>query len=240
MACLITGIYDVNRNTVLADNNFETIEKWVLSLQKNNVNGIIFHNNFDADTINRHQSELIQFVKIDYNKNFNPNVFRYFVYLDYLKKHIDQINSVFLTDVSDVEMIKNPFLDPLFANENNLIFSGDEPQILNNPWMNDHSNWLRSKIIDYQLFETEFANATLLNCGIIGSKLNLMISLLEKLTAIHFEYNQNNTTAFTSDMGAYNYLLRTKFQNQLFHGTPCNTIFKEYQTERKDCWFMHK
>jgi hypothetical protein len=41
-------------------------------------------------------------------------------------------------------------------------------------------------------------------------------------------------------MGAFNYLARTKFNNQLKHGAPVNTLFKGYELERKDCWFRHK
>ena len=49
-----------------------------------------------------------------------------------------------------------------------------------------------------------------------------------------------NQTAFTGDMGAFNYLARTQFNSHLRHGAPVNTVFKMYENERQDCWFRHK
>jgi len=41
-------------------------------------------------------------------------------------------------------------------------------------------------------------------------------------------------------MGAFNYLMRTKYNNEVKHGEPINTVFKMYESERTDCWFKHK
>jgi hypothetical protein len=41
-------------------------------------------------------------------------------------------------------------------------------------------------------------------------------------------------------MGAFNYLMRIKFNEQVIHGAPVNTVFKSYENEREDCWFRHK
>jgi len=41
-------------------------------------------------------------------------------------------------------------------------------------------------------------------------------------------------------MGAFNYIARNKFNIQLFHGAPINTIFKGYETNNISCWFRHK
>jgi hypothetical protein len=103
-----------------------------------------------------------------------------------------------------------------------------------------HAAHLRSKIADYQRYEENFKEAVLLNCGIIGGNVQVMQSLIGQLCAIHEKYNSDNQTAYTGDMGAFNYLIRTQFNEQVLHGPPINTIFKEYQAERKDCWFRHK
>jgi hypothetical protein len=57
---------------------------------------------------------------------------------------------------------------------------------------------------------------------------------------IHQFANIDNKTAFTGDMGAFNYIARTQFNNQLIHGAPVNTLFKGYENDREDCWFRHK
>ena len=103
-----------------------------------------------------------------------------------------------------------------------------------------HSSNLRNNIADYADYENQFKHETLLNCGIIGGSAPLMLDFLDRLCAIHEQANAENRTAYTGDMGAFNYLARTKFNQLIRHGAPVNTVFKLYETERMDCWFRHK
>ena len=240
MACHITGIHDVNRNTTLPDDNYELVKDWADSVSAAKLKGIIFHNNFSDETCNKFQNDAISFVKVQYNPLFNPNVFRYFVYRDFLQHHQKQIKGVFITDVNDVVLVKNPFTDPLFVENPTALFCGDEPKTLHNEWMIAHSEHLRKNISDYATYESTFATETLLNCGIIGGAAKLFLDFLEQLCAIHQAGNRENKTAYTGDMGAFNYLARTQFNEQIIHGRPVNTIFKAYETDRTDCWFRHK
>ena len=106
--------------------------------------------------------------------------------------------------------------------------------------MQEHSAHLRSKIDDYLKYEIHFKTAKLLNCGIIGGNIEIMQPFLEKLCTIHEQFNSDNKTRYTGDMGAFNYLARTQFNRQLIFGEPVNTKFKSYETNRTDCWFRHK
>lgn len=240
MACHITGVHDVNRNTTLANDSYELVKDWVQSITAANLKGIIFHNNFSKETCKAIKSENISFVKVDYDSQFNPNVSRYFFYKNFVQQHIQQINGIFITDITDVVLVNNPFTDPLFSRNSNALFCGDEPKILNNDWMIAHAEHLRKNIADYAAYESNFGNETLLNCGIIGGSVSLFFEFLQQLCAIHQHANRDNKTEYTGDMGAFNYLARTKFNQQLIHGTPVNTVFKQYETKRNDCWFRHK
>jgi len=240
MGCLITGLHDVNRNETLINDSYELVKDWAESITAKNLQGVIFHNNFSEETCKSFENENITFIKIEHNPEYYPNVFRYFVYRDFLKKHIQQINGIFITDISDVVLVNNPFTDALFCNNPNALFCGDEPKILNNEWMIAHSEHLRNNIIDYADYENAFANETLLNCGIIGGSAPLFFDFLQQLCEIHQDANRDNKTAYTGDMGAFNYLARTKFNEQIIHGAPVNTIFKGYENDRTDCWFRHK
>jgi hypothetical protein len=240
MACHITGIYDVNRSNTLPDDDYELVRTWANSIQALDLHGIIFHNNFSETTCARYQSDHLSFIRVTHNPQFNPNVFRYLVYRDFLREHGHRIDSLFVTDVSDVVVVRNPFVQPIFVTNPTTLFCGDEPKILANDWMHNHATHLRSKVADYADYEAEFANATLLNCGIIGGNLAVMQPFIEQLAAIHERYNHDNKTAYTGDMGAFNYLIRSRFNDQVFHGPPVNTEFKAYQNTRADCWFRHK
>ena len=94
LACHITGVYDVNRNTTLQDDAYELVQEWAESVAKANLKGIIFHNNFSDETCARFENTHISFERIEYNPEFNPNVYRYFIYRDFLAKSLDPIQGV--------------------------------------------------------------------------------------------------------------------------------------------------
>ena len=240
MACHITGVYDVNRNMTLDGDNYELVKNWAESVADSKIRGIIFHNNFSKETCEKFQNDYVFFVKIEYNTQFNPNVYRYFVYEHFLQQNLKHIQNIFVTDISDVVVLKNPFEEKFFKENETSIFCGDEPKNLQNEWMEAHAANLREKITDYAAYEQKFANETLLNCGIIGGEASLMYAFIKELCSIHQQFNFDNKTEYTGDMGAFNYLMRTKFNNTLKHGAPINTVFKMYESERDDCWFRHK
>ena len=240
LACHIAGVYDVNRSTTLEHDDYALVQAWAESIQALGLQCVLFHNNFSEETCEKYSNENISFIKIEYNEKWNPNVFRYFIYHDFLLNFTSTIKSVFITDVSDVVVVKNPFEAFLFQENRDALFCGDEPKTLDNEWMNDHSTHLRNQITGFEEYEQSFAQSTLLNCGIIGGSTTVMLNFLESLCSVHEQFNQENTTAFTGDMGAFNYISRTQFNDRLIHGAPVNSIFKEYEGSRMDCWFRHK
>jgi hypothetical protein len=240
MACHITGVHDVNRNTTLVDDSYKLVKDWAESITAANLKGIIFHNNFSEETCKSFENDSISFIKIEYDNQYNPNVFRYFIYRNFLQQHIKQIKGVFMTDITDVVLVNNPFKDTLFIENPTSLFCGDEPKTLHNDWMIAHSENLRKNIQDYATYESTFGEETLLNCGVIGGSASLILDFLQQLSAIHQKANCENKTAYTGDMGAFNYLVRTQFNYQLIHGAPVNTVFKLHENERSDCWFRHK
>jgi len=240
MACHITGVFDVNRNMMLDCDNYELVKNWAESVADSKLCGVIFHNNFKKETCEKFQNDYVSFVKIEYNTQFNPNVYRYFVYKNFIQQHLKLLKHIFVTDISDVVVLKNPFKEKFFKENPKSIFCGDELKQLQNEWMQEHSAHLRMKISDYAAYEQKFANETLLNCGILGGEVSLLYEFIKELCSIHQSFNFDNKTQFTGDMGAFNYLMRTKYNDEVKHGAPVNTVFKMYENERTDCWFKHK
>jgi hypothetical protein len=239
MACQITGVYDVNRNEIIPDDDYTSIEAWCKSIIRLDLSGIIFHNNYSQSFCEKYSNKHIKFVQINYDASFNPNVYRYILYQKYLETD-NSISNIFLTDISDVTVLQNPFETDLFKNNPTKIFCGDEPKKLNDEWMQAHNAHLRNNIKDFAPYEKEFEDANLLNCGIIGGNIKIMKSFINKLCHIHITYNQQNTTPYTGDMGAFNYLVRTQYNESIIHGYPVNTVFKGHEESRNDCWFKHK
>jgi hypothetical protein len=239
LASHITGVFDVNRSTILANDDFSIVSEWAKSIKQLGLQGIIFHNNFSDATCALHQNEHIHFIKIGYDNKFNPNVYRYLLYAQFLKKCRSFLQNVFCTDISDVQVLNNPFLQKEFLSNPDFIFCGDEPKILDNEWMHLHAQHLREQIPDYATYESRYKNHPLLNCGVIGGSIEVMYSFIYSLSQIHEQYNTDNKTAYTGDMGAFNYLLRTQYLNRVKHGKPVNTVFKKYEIDAS-CWFKHK
>jgi len=239
VAAHLTGIYDVNRNITLADDDFLLVLEWAKSITRLGLSGIIFHNNFSDETCKLHESEHVHFIKVDYNPKYNPNIFRYFIYEQFLNLNHRNISNIFFTDVTDVVVLKNPFVETFYLNNSTKIFCGDEPKILGDQWMQIHSQHLRNKIVDYRKYENTFKDEILLNCGIIGGNISIIYPFIKQLRSIHQEYNSDNTTKFTGDMGAFNYLIRTCYNAKVLHGPPINTVFKSYSDD-PSCWFKHK
>lgn len=239
-ASLFTGAYDVNRNEMLPNDDFRIIEKWCQSIQNLGLKGLVFHNHFTEKTLSSANPDFIQFIKVDFEGPLSANAFRYLVYADFLKKHHTQIKNIFFTDIADVEVVKNPFEDPFYTENPKSIFCGDEEETLYNPWMKAHSTHLRNQIPDFIPYEQANSHQQLLNCGIIGGKISHILPLMEQLSYIHRTYTITNQTPYTLDMGAFNYVMRTAFGNQIKHGPPVNTRFKGYESARTDCWFRHK
>ena len=239
-ATILTGVYDVNRNELLEKDSFKLIQQWYDAIVALQLNAIVFHNTFSEKTIAKYENEYIKFIEVEYDKTFNPNVYRYFIYQDYLTANSDKIDHLFITDIADVEVLQNPFIDELFIQNNDFLFCGDEPKILDNEWMRNHCTHLRSLIPDFENYEASNKTKTLLNCGIIGGTIYTMKSLISVITLLHKTYTISNKTPFTLDMGVFNYAARTVFDTKIIHGKPVNTIFKKYETQRTDCWFRHK
>ena len=239
-ATLLTGVYDVNRNEILAEDQFEIIKDWYHSIIKLQLRGIIFHNTFSNETVNTYQNANVSFIKVNYDGTLNANVYRYLIYKNFLEAYADKISHLFVTDIADVEVIKNPFTETLFLNNPETLFCGDELEKLNNEWMQNHNTHLRNSISGFAAYEEENKNKTLLNCGVIGGSFTVMKKLIDQLVNIHSTYTIHNKSPYTLDMGAFNYVARTQFSMHLQHGEPINTEFKQYQITRSDCWFKHK
>jgi len=240
LSCHITGVFDVNRNTTLQNDDFSLVEKWASSVAAKQLHGVMFHNNLSEATCRAFSGEHLTLIKIADQQLYNPNVYRYFVYQRFLDEYAHAIKALFVTDVTDVELLRDPFTAALFQENPASLFCGDEPTTLDNAWMKAHGQHFRAQIPDYAAYEAAFGPAPLLNCGIIGGQITVMRDFIAQLCAIHAQYNQHNKTAYTGDMGAFNYVARTKFNHNLLHGAPINTVFKACEENNTACWFKHK
>ena len=74
----------------------------------------MFHNNFSAATCKKYQNAHLRLVRVVPAAAYNPNVARYFIYRDFIRQYGDLLSSFFVTDVTDVVLLRDPFTTPFF------------------------------------------------------------------------------------------------------------------------------
>lgn len=204
------GVLDTQRNqSWTAD--ISAVERLKTSVEQRGYELILLHNCFDLPdrtTINK-----------------NPYFERWLRQWQYLRDH-KEIDKVFITDATDVDMLHDPFNNM----EAGKLYVGDEPmQDLTNKWLiNNHKDPVVRK------FFAKHPRLPLLNCGVVGGDRQTVMDICRDM----YLYYYANPTEKT-DMGAFNYLMHTKYADSIEYGRKVTTLFKRYEPE-STAWFRHK
>lgn len=225
LTCLFSNINDPQRaNPMSADKD---ILKPLIESMKGQ--DIVILNDFDSSI-----SGNVEYLKVE---TFVKNVYfqRWISYYRYLLKRRNEIEKVFITDGSDVVMLRNPF-EHL---KENILYVGDEPEITGCDWMVKHH--------PHELLQQFIKGNTdvLLNAGLCGGYIDIVIEFINKFLGFYYK---SITDSFSykdkagcgdPDMGLFNYIARTHFNDRLVHGTQVNTVFKAEKANNVS-WFKHK
>lgn len=237
LSSYITQVPDAQRHVHWKDDDFSIMESWYESIKKHDLTAIVLHDNLSKEFINRYSNKNVKFYRVKNDKQHDPSSFRWIQYKDFLDRYGYYIDSVFFTDISDVEVLKNPFEQELFKERNNeYVFSGDELIKLNCPWMDEKRLGFSKFLEGYGEFYRKYSDEKLLNAGLFGGKLEKVNPLVKKMAEISDSVRYNN---FNSDMPIFNFVLRTS-GFPIIHGAPMNTGFKKYENDNTTCWFKHK
>lgn len=156
----------------------------------------------------------------------NPYFQRWLSQFQYLRDH-PEIDNVFCVDATDVTILKNPFL----YTEPGKIYCGDEPSLLANTWMLNHG-----KDEPIRLFLLRHRTMPLLNSGVIGGSREDVMRICRDIAMLYFD----NGRKFPNEMGSFNYILRTKYNDRLVYGRNVTTVFKTFDTQNDESWICHK
>lgn len=164
----------------------------------------------------------------------NPYFQRWVSYREYLIKNRDSIGKVFCVDATDVEMLQNPF-----PHMNGQLYTGDEPDKVNSVWLQNHH-----KHPLLRAFMSKWANKPLLNAGLLGGDIDLVIEFCGKMIDFYAQAEEDAKikkwpNAGMTDMATFNYVAYTVFGKILSHGPHVNTVFKANE-RNSTSWFKHK
>jgi len=186
------------------------------------------------DCFDNQENENIEYKRID--ASLNPYFQRWVSYYRYLLANRDKLNFVFITDATDVEMLNAPFR----RMQKGILYTGDEPNELGCEWM---VKYHPHKSI--QKFINENKDLVLLNAGLLGGDVETVIRFINRLLSLYFQsvsdnhFHKDKPDCGTTDMGAFNYIARTEFDDIIVHGTMVNTVFKDNKGNNVS-WFKHK
>jgi hypothetical protein len=224
----LTTNIDQQRGLYQQKDDPDYISIWYESLVKLGLNGIIIFDDLSENFMRKYP--LMQFIRIEAFSKIQLHDFRWLNYLNILERQ--PVENVFFTDLQDVEIIKNPFIQPEF--NDHTLFCGDEQKDMNCYIVNIVSDQIRI-LPGYQ--ELINSNRTLLNCGIVGGSRQVIYEFLCKMRFVIYRVINRPPDA-TVDMPIFNYVVYQFFPD-LLHGFPVNSIFKNYE-KRNDVWFIHK
>jgi hypothetical protein len=165
----------------------------------------------------------------------NPYSQRWISYYEYLVANRHKIDKVFCVDATDVEMLKDPFphMEP------GKLYTGDEPGQIGCEWMTRHH---KSPVL--QAFFKSYGKKQIVNAGLLGGDVDTVIEFCKAMMDFYFEaesdsFHKKQPNAGMTDMGAFNYIVYTRFADRMQHGEMVNTRFKA--NERNNIsWFKHK
>lgn len=220
LTCYFAGISDPQRQSSFK-NNSDQLQQLITSLKDTKL--IVLH-----DCLTDSDIDMVKFVKVE--TSINPYFQRWVSYRHFLIQNRHLYENVFCIDGTDVEILKEPNWNEI----KDFIFVGDENENLDcsSGWMrNNHRN------TEIQAFLRDFGHKyQLLNAGVIGGSVE---NIIEFTRALNDFYSLSDMTGDITDMGAFNYIARTVFNDRLKYGREITTDFKS-NTKNTYSWIKHK
>ena len=225
---------------------------YVSSLNVSNIKIICFYDSLNTTFVQQYQTPWFQFIKCDLQDPLHSlNILRFTCFLEFLKStsEISQNDYVFTSDIRDVSLRLNPadHMPSDWKEEENLLFIGEEANVflgVNHPIL---QFWFGNLGGKYERWRKEIQakapHLTMLNAGIIGGKLKILLQLLEAIEKVKNDPNLKfklEKKEANVDMAILNYVVLSKFPSTYRTGSPITSFFKKFQYNRTDVWFIHK
>merc|ERR1712187_134692 len=134
-------------------------------------------------------------------------------------------------------------LNPCPSLKDGLLYVGiEQDRLKRHPWMQarfkkmggKYNQWYLNKVVD---------KMKILNCGITGGKRDIMLKLLRRQTEVLQDPAlavRSKTEDINLNMASLNYIVYTEFNGRFVGNAPVHSVYKRFDTKRKDGGFIHK
>lgn len=237
----LSGRLDPQRGCRVPPDCLTYLQDWYLSVRELGLQAVIFHDQLSPVFMSRLTTDRIRFRRVG-PYPWSPNDARFFVYQAFLRDH--PVERVFLTDISDVRIVQDPFAQ--MDRFRKPLFIGAEAypppvgrKIRRHPWLIRRIAEARGRRSSEVpgFFAARRYELPTLNAGIMGGSAPAVRRFLSHFTRVrraigHPERNLN--------MPIVNYVLHRYFPGRFHLGAPVTSVFKAYERTRTDVWFIHK
>ena len=222
----------ITANGRVLDNDISYLGKWYNSVKALGIEARVFYDNLTGEFVNQHTTKKIKFIKVG-TSDYSYNDWRYFCFRDWLQK--ETWDAVFMTDGSDVTVVKDPSGLITEFPDKRFFVCKDTLKLIQFPYLQFHQQ------LGWENFMFFFLNAhewDLINNGVIGGRYSDIMLWLDQLC---FTRTRIPDPKFNSDIWTSNFVFRNLYRpEQILIGEPVTSVFKGYQTDRKDVYFIHK
>jgi hypothetical protein len=202
--------------------------------------GVIFHDGLSPEFIGRYRTPRIRFRRVAPGR-WSTNDYRFFVYRRFLAGR--RFRAAFLTDISDVSVVRDPFEGLRRARWPLVI--GDEvyPRpygrlVRTHPWLRERIRETEPGCPDIARYfrDHRFRLATL-NAGVIGGRSDAVVAFLDAFVNTRRLVGRRDHNL---NMAVVNYVFHRFHAGRFHHGAPVTSRFKAFERQRTDVWFIHK
>jgi len=214
-------------------NNFDYIKNWYNSIVSLGLEARVFYDNLSDEFLRTYETDKIKFVHAAPSE-YSNNDWRFFAYKKYLLAN--KFDSVFLTDGSDVAVVKDPSQILIDFPDTDYFICKDSIKLVEFPYLWIHRDL---KWDNLQFFTENAKEWDLINMGVIGGSYTNIVEFLKTFCQaredMKYEY-------FNADMWVGQYVFRHLLPSskKLLIGEPFTSNFKKYETNRQDVYFIHK
>ncbi len=215
----------------VTQNNIKYIEPWYNSILSLNIEGRVFYDNLSDEFIKEYETDKVKFTKVE-TSDYSNNDWRFFCYRNFLEEN--RFDSVFLTDGSDVTVVKDPS-EIVTSKTQDLYVCKDSISLSEFGYLDVHrqAGWG-----DFVFMAMQQNILDLINMGVIGGSYSNIMKFLNSFCQTRIRLGNPK---FNSDMWVGQYVFRCLLkQMNILVGYPFTSEFKKYQNDRKDVYFIHK
>ena len=222
-----------NADGRVSNNEINYIKPWYDSVNNLQLNGFVFHDNLSEEFVQQYTTNKIKFIKAGDSECSNLD-YRWICYEKFLEENF--YDYVFLTDASDVTIVKDPLSLFLEFKETDYFVCNDSIKLNQFPYLKFHQQF---NLDNLMWFMINHDHLELINMGVIGGNYE---NTKLFLSSYNTERKKIGNPAFGhADMFLGQYVFRNILSDKnIMIGNPVCSEFKKYQNERKDVYFIHK